>query len=81
MIQVLEFHANSLNKFIRAYLSNYFNALMLQKEYRAICSKNLTPYPLGHEDLVISTGGREAWWGLGVAGGGGLARRVSLDKR
>ena len=27
VIQVLEFHANSLNKFIRAYLSNYFNAL------------------------------------------------------
>ena len=27
MIQVLEFHANSLNKSIRAYLSNCFNAL------------------------------------------------------
>ena len=25
---VLEFHANSLNKFIRAYLSNYFNTLV-----------------------------------------------------
>ena len=29
MIQVAEFHANSLNKFIRAYLSKYFNALTL----------------------------------------------------
>ena len=29
MIQVVEFHANSLNRFIRAYLSNYFNALFL----------------------------------------------------
>ena len=27
MIQEAEFHANSLNKFIRAYLSKYFNAL------------------------------------------------------
>ena len=27
MIQVAEFHANSLNEFIRAYLSKYFNAL------------------------------------------------------
>ena len=27
MIQVEKFHANSLNKLIRAYLSNYFNAL------------------------------------------------------
>ena len=27
-IQVLNFHANSLDKFIRAYLSNYFNALV-----------------------------------------------------
>ena len=27
MIQVVEFHANSLNRFIRAYLSKYFNAL------------------------------------------------------
>ena len=27
VIQVPKFHANSLDKFIRAYLSNYFNAL------------------------------------------------------
>ena len=27
VIQVAEFHANSLNKWIRAYLSKYFNAL------------------------------------------------------
>ena len=27
VIQVLEFHANSLNKSIRAYLGNFFNAL------------------------------------------------------
>ena len=33
MIQVLEFHANSLNKFIRAYLSKYFNALIFTKFY------------------------------------------------
>ena len=28
VIQVLVFHANSLNKSTRAYLSNYFNALI-----------------------------------------------------
>ena len=28
MIQIPKFHANSLNKLIRAYLSNYFNALV-----------------------------------------------------
>ena len=28
MIQVVKFHANSLNRFIRAYLSKYFNALL-----------------------------------------------------
>ena len=27
-IQVAEFHENSLNKFLRAYLSKYFNALI-----------------------------------------------------
>ena len=31
MIQILQFYANSLNKFIRAYLSNYFNALTKTK--------------------------------------------------
>ena len=28
VIQVPNYHTNSLNKFIRAYLSNYFNALI-----------------------------------------------------
>ena len=32
MIQVPNFHSNSLNKFTRAYLSNYFNALRDIKE-------------------------------------------------
>ena len=29
VIQVVKFHANSLNRIIRAYLSKYFNALNL----------------------------------------------------
>ena len=28
MFQVTEFHANSLNKFVKTYLSKYFNALI-----------------------------------------------------
>ena len=33
MIQVEKFHANSLDKLIRAYLSNYFNALSITNPY------------------------------------------------
>ena len=32
MIQVSKFHAKSLNNVIRAYLSNYFNALAIDME-------------------------------------------------
>ena len=42
VIQVAEFHANSLNKFIRAYLSKYFNALMLSLETVDLIAPTLT---------------------------------------
>ena len=38
VIQVLEFHANSLNKSIRAYLSNHFNALFFSLKFYNISS-------------------------------------------
>ena len=49
MIQVAEFHANSLNKFIGAYLSKYFNALMFFLNDGNMFSKLLT------DQLVLKT--------------------------
>ena len=43
MIQVPKFHANSLNKFIRAYLSNYFNALTVELDKEGMIKNNTTP--------------------------------------
>ena len=48
MIQVPKFHANSLNKFIRAYLSNYFNALekpLFQSLFGGISAKGAVALP------------------------------------
>ena len=61
MFQVTEFHANSLNKFIRAYLSKYFNALwntvyvLIKKVYPAYTySKPSSSANFGIENLLHS---------------------------
>ena len=45
VIQVSKFHANPQNKFIRAYLSNYFNALIYTFKKKFKESKSLFEHP------------------------------------
>ena len=43
VIQVVESYANSLNKFIRAYLSKHFNALQKSMLHKGLCAGMAEP--------------------------------------
>ena len=44
MIQVLEFYANSIDNFVRAYLKNYFNASIINKHVARLLGGKIKYY-------------------------------------
>ena len=61
MIQVEKYHANSLNKLIRAYLSNYFNALVDLKHVLTRISRSMDWVAMRVDYGGVSTQRRISW--------------------